>query len=167
VEVELVDRCEGCAVHDLDFSPSAFAQLGAMESGRLYGMTVSQINHRDGLITFFHKTDLLKRSISIILLVGLGINLSGALCRSSIILGFHITIKTAQFLHSRQSKAAQFLHSKRQTKNGHKTTAVQCPRLSCYYQFYSYFGLSCLIAYMYLFTLLQYCFYMYLWILCN
>ncbi|PLW56413.1 hypothetical protein PCANC_03477 [Puccinia coronata f. sp. avenae] len=39
VEVELVDRCEGCAVHDLDFSPSAFAQLGAMESGRLYGMT--------------------------------------------------------------------------------------------------------------------------------
>ncbi|KAH9456065.1 hypothetical protein MJO28_006077 [Puccinia striiformis f. sp. tritici] len=39
VEVEVVDRCVACAVHDLDFSPAAFAKLGAMEKGRLHGMT--------------------------------------------------------------------------------------------------------------------------------
>ncbi|KAA1074994.1 hypothetical protein PGT21_026636 [Puccinia graminis f. sp. tritici] len=39
VVVELVDRCTGCALHDLDFSPAAFAQIGPMERGRLHGMT--------------------------------------------------------------------------------------------------------------------------------
>jgi hypothetical protein len=41
VVVELVDHCTGCAMHDLDFSPAAFAQIGPMERGRLHGMTVS------------------------------------------------------------------------------------------------------------------------------
>ncbi|WAQ83869.1 hypothetical protein PtA15_4A318 [Puccinia triticina] len=39
VVVEVVDRCTGCALHDLDFSPAAFAQIGPMERGRLHGMT--------------------------------------------------------------------------------------------------------------------------------
>lgn len=38
VEVQIVDRCTGCAVHDLDFSPTAFAMLGEMEKGRLHHM---------------------------------------------------------------------------------------------------------------------------------
>jgi len=39
VEVEIVDRCEACAMHDLDFSPAAYDKLGAKELGRLHGMT--------------------------------------------------------------------------------------------------------------------------------
>ncbi|KNZ55742.1 uncharacterized protein VP01_2597g2 [Puccinia sorghi] len=38
VEVEIVDRCEACAMHDLDFSPAAYDKLGAKELGRLHGM---------------------------------------------------------------------------------------------------------------------------------
>lgn len=39
VEVEIVDRCTGCAIYDLDFSPSAFQQIGILDEGRLHGMT--------------------------------------------------------------------------------------------------------------------------------
>jgi len=34
VVVTVVDRCTGCAEYDLDFSPSAFDQLGSQSSGR-------------------------------------------------------------------------------------------------------------------------------------
>ncbi|KAH7345784.1 hypothetical protein B0J17DRAFT_624891 [Rhizoctonia solani] len=34
-----VDRCEGCALWDLDLSPSAFQQFAPLASGRLYGAT--------------------------------------------------------------------------------------------------------------------------------
>ncbi|POW21510.1 hypothetical protein PSHT_02317 [Puccinia striiformis] len=58
VEVEVVDRCVACAVHDLDFSPAAFAKLGAMEKGRLHGMTwewISTISSDIKDVTrFFH-----------------------------------------------------------------------------------------------------------------
>ncbi|KIM48131.1 hypothetical protein M413DRAFT_62330 [Hebeloma cylindrosporum] len=39
VTVALTDRCEGCAVTDLDFSPSAFNQLADFGVGRISGMT--------------------------------------------------------------------------------------------------------------------------------
>ncbi|KAJ3511186.1 hypothetical protein NLJ89_g4241 [Agrocybe chaxingu] len=39
VTVALTDRCEGCAVTDLDFSPSAFNQLADFALGRLSGVT--------------------------------------------------------------------------------------------------------------------------------
>ncbi len=35
VEVTVVDRCTGCALHDLDFSPSAFDNLGEEAEGRI------------------------------------------------------------------------------------------------------------------------------------
>ncbi|CAI5759437.1 unnamed protein product [Candida verbasci] len=35
VEVTVVDRCEGCAYNDLDFSPSAFSQLADQGLGRI------------------------------------------------------------------------------------------------------------------------------------
>jgi hypothetical protein len=35
VDVTVVDRCTGCALDDLDFSPSAFLQLAATEEGRV------------------------------------------------------------------------------------------------------------------------------------
>lgn len=35
VEVTVVDRCEGCAYYDLDFSPSAFADIADMDLGRI------------------------------------------------------------------------------------------------------------------------------------
>ena len=34
VLVKVVDRCEGCAYYDLDFSPSAFDQLASESEGR-------------------------------------------------------------------------------------------------------------------------------------
>ncbi|CAH7682925.1 RlpA-like double-psi beta-barrel-protein domain-containing protein-containing protein, partial [Phakopsora pachyrhizi] len=40
VVVTVHDRCEACAVHDLDFSPAAFQQLGSKDEGRLHGMQV-------------------------------------------------------------------------------------------------------------------------------
>ncbi|KAF8973997.1 RlpA-like double-psi beta-barrel-protein domain-containing protein-containing protein [Flammula alnicola] len=39
VTVALTDRCTGCAVTDLDFSPSAFNQLADFAVGRISGMT--------------------------------------------------------------------------------------------------------------------------------
>ncbi|KAM6498182.1 RlpA-like double-psi beta-barrel-containing domain containing protein [Amanita muscaria] len=39
VTVAITDRCEGCALTDLDFSPSAFDQLADPSVGRLSGMT--------------------------------------------------------------------------------------------------------------------------------
>ncbi len=33
-----VDRCTGCAMYDLDFSPSAFAELADFAIGRLHGV---------------------------------------------------------------------------------------------------------------------------------
>jgi hypothetical protein len=39
VTVTLTDRCEGCAVGDLDFSPAAFNQLADPSAGRISGMT--------------------------------------------------------------------------------------------------------------------------------
>ncbi|ODQ54268.1 riboflavin aldehyde-forming enzyme, partial [Saitoella complicata NRRL Y-17804] len=35
VSVQVVDRCEGCAEGDLDFSPSAFGELAAESAGRI------------------------------------------------------------------------------------------------------------------------------------
>jgi expansin (peptidoglycan-binding protein) len=39
VTVTLTDRCGGCALTDLDFSPSAFNQLADFSVGRISGMT--------------------------------------------------------------------------------------------------------------------------------
>ncbi|GAB1522425.1 hypothetical protein RhiTH_005542 [Rhizoctonia solani] len=39
IRVGIVDRCEGCALWDLDLSPSAFQQLAPLATGRLYGAT--------------------------------------------------------------------------------------------------------------------------------
>ncbi|KIK06919.1 hypothetical protein K443DRAFT_673811 [Laccaria amethystina LaAM-08-1] len=39
VTVAVTDRCEGCAITDLDFSPSAFNQLADFSVGRISGMT--------------------------------------------------------------------------------------------------------------------------------
>ncbi|KAG6897356.1 hypothetical protein C0992_002282 [Termitomyces sp. T32_za158] len=39
ITVALTDRCTGCALTDLDFSPSAFAQLAPFSVGRLNGIT--------------------------------------------------------------------------------------------------------------------------------
>ncbi|GAA5928388.1 hypothetical protein JCM1841_003546, partial [Sporobolomyces salmonicolor] len=38
VEVTVQDRCEGCAMWDLDFSPSMFEQLADLDVGRLQGV---------------------------------------------------------------------------------------------------------------------------------
>ncbi|KAJ3568805.1 hypothetical protein NP233_g5484 [Leucocoprinus birnbaumii] len=38
VTVAITDRCTGCAITDLDFSPSAFNQLAAFSVGRISGM---------------------------------------------------------------------------------------------------------------------------------
>ncbi|PIL31598.1 hypothetical protein GSI_06300 [Ganoderma sinense ZZ0214-1] len=38
VEVMAVDRCTGCAMFDLDFSPSAFSELADFAIGRLHGV---------------------------------------------------------------------------------------------------------------------------------
>ncbi|EGO04109.1 hypothetical protein SERLA73DRAFT_175870 [Serpula lacrymans var. lacrymans S7.3] len=39
VTVTITDRCTGCAITDLDFSPSAFSQLADQSIGRIDGMT--------------------------------------------------------------------------------------------------------------------------------
>ncbi|CAE6485256.1 unnamed protein product [Rhizoctonia solani] len=39
IRVGIVDRCEGCALWDLDLSPSAFQQFAPLATGRLYGAT--------------------------------------------------------------------------------------------------------------------------------
>ncbi|PAV22449.1 plant expansin [Pyrrhoderma noxium] len=39
VTVQITDRCTGCALTDLDFSPSAFTQLADESVGRITGMT--------------------------------------------------------------------------------------------------------------------------------
>ncbi len=39
VTVAITDRCPKCALTDLDFSYSAFDQIGSEAVGRLYGMT--------------------------------------------------------------------------------------------------------------------------------
>ncbi|KAB5591414.1 hypothetical protein CTheo_5131 [Ceratobasidium theobromae] len=39
ITVGIVDRCEGCALWDVDLSPSAFQQFAPLASGRLYGAT--------------------------------------------------------------------------------------------------------------------------------
>ncbi|PPQ64402.1 hypothetical protein CVT26_002109 [Gymnopilus dilepis] len=39
VTITVTDRCTGCAITDLDFSPSAFDQLADESVGRLHGMT--------------------------------------------------------------------------------------------------------------------------------
>ncbi|QRV74842.1 hypothetical protein RhiJN_02857 [Ceratobasidium sp. AG-Ba] len=39
IRVGIVDRCEGCALWDLDLSPSAFQQFAPLSTGRLYGAT--------------------------------------------------------------------------------------------------------------------------------
>lgn len=38
VTVTITDRCTGCAITDLDFSPSAFSQLADQSVGRISGM---------------------------------------------------------------------------------------------------------------------------------
>jgi len=38
VTVTITDRCTGCAMTDLDFSPSAFDQLADPSIGRIFGM---------------------------------------------------------------------------------------------------------------------------------
>lgn len=43
VTVAITDRCEGCALTDLDFSPSAFNQLADFSIGRLDGVEWSWI----------------------------------------------------------------------------------------------------------------------------
>ncbi|KAG5342393.1 hypothetical protein C0989_002228 [Termitomyces sp. Mn162] len=39
VVVTITDRCEACALTDLDFSPSAFEELAPLSVGRISGMT--------------------------------------------------------------------------------------------------------------------------------
>ncbi|KAF8606405.1 hypothetical protein BDV93DRAFT_344537 [Ceratobasidium sp. AG-I] len=39
IRVGIVDRCEGCALWDLDLSPSAFQQFAPLSTGRLFGAT--------------------------------------------------------------------------------------------------------------------------------
>ncbi|KAG9093935.1 hypothetical protein FRC06_011315 [Ceratobasidium sp. 370] len=39
IRVGIVDRCEGCALWDVDLSPSAFQQFAPLATGRLYGAT--------------------------------------------------------------------------------------------------------------------------------
>ncbi|KAG8732974.1 hypothetical protein FRC10_000504 [Ceratobasidium sp. 414] len=39
IRVGIVDRCEGCALWDVDLSPSAFQQFAPLATGRLYGVT--------------------------------------------------------------------------------------------------------------------------------
>jgi expansin (peptidoglycan-binding protein) len=39
VTVEVTDRCEGCAVTDLDFSPGAFDKIADPTIGHLDGVT--------------------------------------------------------------------------------------------------------------------------------
>jgi len=39
VFVKLVDRCEGCAYGDLDFSPHAFNQIASPAEGRISGIS--------------------------------------------------------------------------------------------------------------------------------
>ncbi|QRV95559.1 hypothetical protein RhiJN_23577 [Ceratobasidium sp. AG-Ba] len=39
IRVGIVDRCEGCALWDVDLSPSAFQALAPLSAGRLYGAT--------------------------------------------------------------------------------------------------------------------------------
>ncbi|KAH9944071.1 RlpA-like double-psi beta-barrel-protein domain-containing protein-containing protein [Epithele typhae] len=41
ITVKATDRCAGCAMFDLDFSPDAFSQLASQSLGRLSGMTWS------------------------------------------------------------------------------------------------------------------------------
>lgn len=45
VVVQIVDRCVACQIFDLDFSPTAFGEIGPMDKGRLHGMTVSIPRH--------------------------------------------------------------------------------------------------------------------------
>lgn len=44
VTVTLTDRCEACALTDLDFSPSAFDILSDPSVGRLNGITWDWLN---------------------------------------------------------------------------------------------------------------------------
>lgn len=39
VTVTITDRCEGCALLDLDFSPAAFQELASLSVGRLFGIS--------------------------------------------------------------------------------------------------------------------------------
>lgn len=39
VTVQITDRCTGCALTDLDFSPAAFDELADESIGRLSGVT--------------------------------------------------------------------------------------------------------------------------------
>ncbi|KAF5388577.1 hypothetical protein D9757_004707 [Collybiopsis confluens] len=39
VQVAVADRCTGCDMYDLDFTPSAFQKLGQLEVGRISGVT--------------------------------------------------------------------------------------------------------------------------------
>ncbi|KAG0151020.1 hypothetical protein CROQUDRAFT_651536 [Cronartium quercuum f. sp. fusiforme G11] len=39
VVVKIIDRCVACQIFDLDFSPTAFGEIGPMDEGRLHGMT--------------------------------------------------------------------------------------------------------------------------------
>ncbi|KAI0343388.1 barwin-like endoglucanase [Trametopsis cervina] len=39
VTATVVDRCTGCAVNDIDFSPAAFSQLADLSVGRLHGVS--------------------------------------------------------------------------------------------------------------------------------
>ena len=44
VDVQLTDRCEGCALGDLDFSPHAFNQIADPSAGRISGISWQIIN---------------------------------------------------------------------------------------------------------------------------
>lgn len=39
VTVAVTDRCQGCAVTDLDFAPAAFNEIADPATGRISGMT--------------------------------------------------------------------------------------------------------------------------------
>lgn len=43
VTVAVVDRCVGCKMNDLDFSPGAFKKLAPLSKGRLNGITWSYV----------------------------------------------------------------------------------------------------------------------------
>ncbi|KAK0519565.1 Lytic transglycosylase [Tilletia horrida] len=44
ITVTAVDRCEGCAFGDLDFTPTAFSRLSSLDAGRIDGIRWRWLN---------------------------------------------------------------------------------------------------------------------------
>nr|AGT80108.1 riboflavin aldehyde-forming protein [Hemileia vastatrix] len=66
VVVTLVDRCVGCAMYDLDLSPTAFSGLSSLDAGRLQGMT-SDSSYQ---IFIMHASLVLSQSLILLVIIG-------------------------------------------------------------------------------------------------